>query len=263
MPTLAYIQAKYQTVGAILNGVAAELGIASPVSDPVLSTNPIFIQLVALANQTGQDLLQKHDWQTLQVPYTFTSVAGPGGATFQFYTLPADFYKMIEQTGWNRTSRLPLAGPMTPQITELFVGWVSNQFTIYLGFRQWEDDFMVFPSPNPSGMTIAFEYISRFWLLGTGQTSPTLGPPANYWGLIVNSSDVVRYEPVMFSRALKLRWLTEKGFDTTAANADWEQAFNNIKAADEGAQVLNMARSPLGMRYLDSITNVPPSGFGQ
>jgi len=43
---------------------------------------------------------------------------GPGGddiSTGGTYDLPADFNYMIDQTGWDRTNRVSIGGPLSPK----------------------------------------------------------------------------------------------------------------------------------------------------
>ncbi len=264
VPGLAYIQGTYQTAQQLLSDVGVEIGLpASP--NPFTSTDTNYQQLVIQANLVGKDLLRKWDWQLFQRTHSILTVSTPPPTPSSptYYPMPADYFKYIDQTGWNRTARLPMAGPLTPQAYEWLVGLVSNSFTIYLGFRLWSDVFAIYPSPNPNGQEIAFEYLSRNWVqpvASLGTNPPSVDARTNF---VANNGDVVLYDSVLFGRALKLRWLTDKGFDTTAASDDLQAAFEQAVGPDMGGQKLNLAQAGWGMRYLDAINNVPPSGFGQ
>jgi len=159
----------FDTVGAIINDAAVEVGLAS-VADPFASTDPNFVQLSQLLKSLGRNLRRKHQWTFLQQIYTFNTVAN-----IAQYGFPVDFGSFIDQTGWNRTNRLPLGGPLSPQDYEylkaLLVGIVFNT-----PFRFQQQNFVVYPdTKTPANYVIAFEYISRWWITPTG-TQATSGP---------------------------------------------------------------------------------------
>ena len=61
---------------------------------------------------------------------------------------------------------------------------------------------------------------------------------------------------------MKAAFLAAKGFDSTAADAEFDTAVDNAVGNDSGASKLNLSDNGWGMRYLDALNNVPPSGFG-
>lgn len=257
-PALPWLQSQYQTAGQLINDVAVEVGLSAS-GAPLASQDPNFVQLKVLANLGGRDLVKQHPWQLFQRSYTFVTVSsGPPPPTgLTTYPLPLDYLEGIDQTAWNRTARLPMAGPLLPQGWEWLVGLVSNQFTIYLGFRIWGGVFAVYPSPNPANQTIAYEYQSKNWIQPVGTSDIA---DRNY--LIQNPADLIIFEPNMFTRMLKLRFLDAKGFDTGTAMADFDNAFSSVTGPDSQSPKLNLANTGWGMRYLDALNNVPPSGFG-
>ena len=260
IPALGWLQAQYQQAGQLINDVATEVGLSASTA-PLASTDNNFVQLKTLANLLGRDMLRKYEWELLTRTFTFTTVDTGGGPPdgLTTYPLPNDYFKVINQTAWNRTSRLPMAGPLSAQQWEWLVGLVSNQFTIYLGFRVWGGVFAVFSSPNPANQEIAFEYLSNSWVLPASAPS---GDPDLRTPLIAAAGDLVLFDPILFSRGLKMRFLEAKGFDSSAAAADFENAWEQVVGPDAAAAKLNLSDTSWGLRYLDGWSNVPPSGFG-
>ena len=257
-PNIGWIAAQFPTIATLINNVAVEVGLnASPA--PLASTDPNFVQLIVLANKLGKQLMRRHEWQLLNRTYTFTTnSSGPPTPEVSYYPLPVDFNRIINQTAWNRTSRLPMAGPLTAQGWEWLVGLVSNQYTIYLGFRQWQGTFAVYPSPNPASQTIAFEYQSNSWVqpAGTNTIDQRLQ-------VLTSPGDIPLFDELMFQCGLKAAFLAAKGFDSSSAADEFDAAVDNAIGTDAGAPKLNMSDQGFGMRYLDAMNNVPPSGFGQ
>ncbi len=147
----------FATAGSIINDAAVEVGL-SALADPYASTDQNFTQLCGLLKSLGQDLWRVKQWTQLQQVYTFTTVLNQGR-----YDLPADFGLMIDQTQWNRTNRLPLGGPLSPQEWEYLKAFQTGVvFTVL--FRPMNRQLWLYPdTATPADFVIAFEYVSRFW----------------------------------------------------------------------------------------------------
>jgi hypothetical protein len=70
--------ARYQAAGDLINRAAVSVGL-NKVSDPFASLDPAFVQLVELANQLGEDLLNKYQWEALNKEHLFTTQVGDEG----------------------------------------------------------------------------------------------------------------------------------------------------------------------------------------
>lgn len=240
--------ARYDTAGVIINQVAAEVGLV-PVSDPYVVSDPAFAQLQYLLNSAGQELVIASEWQKLTRRHTIVTAALDTGD----YPLPDDFSRMIDQTGWSPTNRLPLGGPLTPQDWAYITNANLAQQTIYISFRQDQGLIRVLPQPPTPGVTINFEYISRWWVSNPGGTTPEKESCSD-------QNDVVLYEPILIKKFLKLRFLQAKGFDTTAASQEFLGMFEGWTGADMAAPVLSMSRSRK-YPFLDW-RNIPETNFG-
>ena len=100
---------RYATASEIINRASRELGIGIAV-DPFQSQDSNFQQLVGFLTSAGQELIRSYEWPHLTRQHQFTTTP-----SLSFYDLPDDFMAMIDQSGWNRTSRFPLGGPLSPQ----------------------------------------------------------------------------------------------------------------------------------------------------
>jgi hypothetical protein len=127
--------------------------------------------------------------------------------------------------------------------------------TIYVSFRENQGQFWVFPQPPPVGITIVFEYASRNWVLENGI-------PDTYADEVNNSGDIILFEPYLFERLLKTRFLEARGFDSTAALQQYQLAFKSWSGKDKGAPILSAGRNGRTVRYLNPICNTPDTGYG-
>jgi len=148
----------WPTAGEIVNDAATEIGLADK-ADPFNSTDANIIQMCRLLKSTGRELVQARNWTYLRREYTFTTVTGRAN-----YTIPTDFLRMYDQSGWNRTNRLPLGGPLSPQEWQyLKARLVGVVFTVL--FRPMNRLITLYPDTNtPGGYVIAYEYGSTSWV---------------------------------------------------------------------------------------------------
>jgi hypothetical protein len=182
----AQISQRFSSAGDIINDVAAEVGLGT-VGDPYTSTDQNFIQLCRLLKSAGRTLTLDSDWTHLRGEFVFTTVLGQTQ-----YTIPPDFNNMIDQTGWNRTNRLPIGGPLTPQEWQYFkarlVGVVFNVL-----FRQMQQRWFLFPDGGvapawlPSHAYLVNATVSKggnTYICAVAGTSGLVGPSGTSSGIV-------------------------------------------------------------------------------
>jgi hypothetical protein len=243
--------ARQDSANAIINRVALEVGL-TPVSDPVSDPDEAFVQLTGLLTVAGQELVELHPWQVLIDNYSFTTVVP---ADTGIYDLPDDFCYMIEQTGWDKTSNVPLVGPLSSQDWAYLEGRNLVSQTIYASFKQQENKLYLYPQPPPNGLQVSFDYIRRTWCRNTG--SADLDQEE-----IIAGSDVIAFEPILIQKFLKAKFLEAKGFDAGSARLEFENIFNSRTGKDEGAAVLNAAGTSRRFPYIDPLYNVGDTNYG-
>lgn len=171
------------------------------------------------------------------------------------YALPDGFSNIIDQTGWNRSTRLPLGGPVSAQVWQYLKG--RQQGVVFnVLFRPDDDTIKLYPDTDPpGGQNIAFEYTSRYWVAEANTVAPVTDEPTD-------NDDVILFDPLLITRKLKLGWLRNKGFDTSGAQVDYDKVLEVVKNADGTAPILNLR----GGGMFDPLIggqNVPVTGFGQ
>jgi hypothetical protein len=237
-----------ETAGQIINDALVELGL-SAVSDPYADTDPNVAQMCALLKSTGRMLIDD-PWTVLRTEYSFVTVQGTST-----YALPADFDAMLDQTGWNRTNQLPLGGPISAQMWQyLKARQTGVVFTVL--FRPLGDTIYIYPdNPTPGGYTIAFEYQSENWIEVPGI------PTNTFRSYPTESTDIVRLDSNLVSRALKVSWLRAKGFDSSAAYEDYRRVYANARGADSFVPILSL-NGPRVLEPLLGQQNIPITGYG-
>lgn len=241
----------FDTAGNIIRDAGVELGLLSGgyIDNPFDSTNENILLLVRLLKSVGQELVLEREWSWLYKEHIFSTADD-----VTTYALPADFRRMVNQTGWNRTTQFPLAGPLSPQEWQYTKGYGTN-FSISILFRPWQQLFQINPSGDvPPGETIAYEYISSYWVQPTGEAEATLDAPAD-------QEDTLLFPRLLLVRGLKLSFLRARGFDTTSAEADYQRTLDAESSADSPAAVLALDGADEDIPRIDA-SNAPDTGYG-
>jgi len=128
-----------------------------PPDEVVTSTDAQVQLLYQLAIEEGEELSTNGDmdWQVLTQQKIFYTVADP----VQVDAVPDDLDHFIDNSFFNRSTRLQMVGPITPQMWQAIQAQPQlNQ--VYLAFRQRDGAFLITPTPA-AGNEIAYEYVSK------------------------------------------------------------------------------------------------------
>lgn len=207
-----------QAVGEISSDIAVP-------SSVVASNDQTILQMLRLANSTGQDLVRAYPWRRLVTEYTFATVNGT--AT---YDLPADFDRMVPDTHYDRTNDWQNRGPSSSQEWQ----WLNTGLSTVtqLRWRLYLNQIKFYSTPT-TAYTMAYEYVSNYWVLATGAsvTSKTK---------FTEDTDTCVFPDDLMTLGLKYRWYRAKGLDYEEARAEYMAALSACKAQDvpEGAKNL-------------------------
>lgn len=151
MTCLTLVQTAFKRMG-----LSAPTAVAS-------STDPQVMQMLALANEEGQTLAEATNWQALRAQATFTTVAAEQQGLMSVIAPNCKF--IVNDTIWNRSLRMPVFGPLSPQ------SWQQQVAIAVQGpwnmFRIFGDALNFIPNPT-AGETCAFEYVTTNWVSGGG-----------------------------------------------------------------------------------------------
>jgi hypothetical protein len=241
--------ARYSSAADILNRVAVEVGILKT-PDPYSSTDESFIQLQGLLDSAGQEMVELYAWQTLVEKFNLTTKEFDTGT----YDLPDDFSYMIDQTGWDRTNRVAIGGPLSAQDWAYLEGRDLVSQSIYASFRLVDNKFDLYPQPPPIGLEISFEYISRNWVLAEDESTRA--------DVVTGGGEFVLYEPILIIKFLKCKFLEAKGFDPSSARLEFDTMFMSRTGKDKGASILSASNNSRGFPYLHPYYNTGDTGYG-
>lgn len=239
----------WDTVADIVSDAAIELGlVVAPIADPYASTDQNIVQLRQLLKSQGRELVKVRAWTHLQKDFLLTTVPGQTS-----YPLPVDYRATEDQTGWNRTSALPMTGPVSPQAWAQLKA-LPMASAVTLMWRPLNGQVVVTPTPTQA-LTIAFEYLSSYWVRSLGAPAPDKDAPTA-------ATDVVCFEPLLALRALKLAFLKAKKLECSSEQEEYDETLAAVAADDSPAEVLRLGRGKGGLKLLDW-DNVPITGAGK
>jgi hypothetical protein len=232
------------TLLSLVQGAADLLGIHRPTT-VINSTDHQVRQVHALAVEEADELAASFNWQALTVEKTFTTEASAAQST----ALPSDLSRFVSNSFFNRTTRRPVLGPITPQL------WQNIQANpqlnrVVLAFRERDGSFLITPTP-PAGQTIAYEYISDEWA-----TSADGATAREAWTV---DTDLCLLDERLIKLGIRWRWKKTKGLPYAEDYDTYQQQKDIKQARDGGSTILSLTGGTWD--FLGNPT-LPETGFG-
>lgn len=240
------------SAGDILNDVGVEIGL-DPSTDPFASSDATYRQMTYLINVAGRELCLMHPWQVLTyTDYIATDEPASIEGNTAKYDLPTDFLHYHSGSGWNSSDSRPMRGPITEQTWAYLSYGDALTPALDLSFHIRNDKLLITPDPSAVQQDLFLVYQSNLWV-----NSAIL--PQIRSTKCAESADVPFLDALLLGRYLKVKILEAKGFDSSKAQADFNQCFQLRVSKDRGAPTLSAARRRgLGLNGL----NAPDSGYG-
>jgi len=214
------------TLLSMLQDVADEIGVARPTAI-IDSTDQTVRTLLGLANKEGAELAERGPWQELITEETFSTANGT--ASYALSTVGSDYDRMLNDTIWNRTTRRPVGGPLSPQ------GYQADQASgtnyPFGRFRIQGGNIIITPTPT-SVETVAFEYISDQWCQSSGSVGQTAWTADDDTGKISES---------LMADGIIWRWLKRKGFEWEPDERAYQKRVDKALGRSGSAPTLGMA----------------------
>lgn len=200
-----------------------------PVPASVLgNTDTQVQQMLRLLEEEGNDLAQRGDWNALTCEATHVSLAAEDQGALA--TIAANGFRTYKNgTFWDRTNKLPILGPLSD--TEWQTLKAMTQTGPRYHFRVRGGHILINPTPT-AGYTWAFEYVSKYWMLGVDGTT--------YKQYATLDTDTILLQEELVLAGLRWRWKKEKGFDYAEDFDTYEMQVKDALARDGGKATLRM-----------------------
>ena len=201
---------------------------------------------LALLNKVGKKLSAMHDWQVIQKEVTFIS-DGTGSYPRSSVFTDGDFLRYINDTDWDRSNYRKMS-LVTPQEWQVLKSSVVTNVGIIRYYREQSGNILI--TPDESGDTVAFEYISNQWITdSTGVTSKAA---------FTADSDLVKFPEFLMELGLKYELKAGDGLPAAVELKEFEDARDNLVAAETPKRIIGPKYN-----YNTRNPNLPDTGVGQ
>lgn len=203
-------------------------GIPSP-SAITSNQDQQILQIWGLCNETVEDIIDRWSWTDLTQEATFTTLTGRDqGAIATIAGGGAGYRRILNDTIYNRTLRLPLFGPLAaPDWQQRIAVTTTGPFYQY----RLRGGRLLFDPAGVAGQLCAFEYITDRCV------QPTIGTPTTAF---MADTDTFVLDEKLLLAGLRWKWKSEKGLDYSEDFRRYETIGNNMAGRDGTARTLSM-----------------------
>lgn len=233
------------TLLEIVQRFCERTGLGSP-SFVIGSTDSQIIQIKGLVDEVLEDMCSRWTWQDLteEAHFTTNGVEDQGLVTS---IATVGYSRILNNTIYNRTLRLPIYGPMTAsQWQALKALPTTGPFYKY----RIRGGKLLFNPTSANGHQCYFEYASTACVLAadasTRKSSPTV------------DSDTIMFDGPLVVAGLRWKWKSEKGLDYAEELARYEALVNTANGRDATKPELSMSGE--GAEWRPGIL-VPPGNW--
>jgi len=192
------------------------------------TTDKQVTQIKALIEEEGNDLAKRGAWESMVLEASLTTAATESQGAISTIA-PNGFDYIVNQTIWDRTIRLPVAGPLSSQdwqtLKAMFVNGPRYKFRFRGGL------LLVNPTP-PAGSSWYFEYVTKYWI--TDSTGTT------YRNYFAADNDLLLVPDELVIMGLRWRWKKEKGLDYAEDFRTYEMQVKDALGRDGGKRTISM-----------------------
>ena len=219
------------TVLALVQSFCREYGLLVPTALQG-SSDAGALQMRELLQTVGEDIWAQTNWQQCSRKASWLSVAGSAqGAVATLF--PEDMDKIIPQTFWDETAKIPFSGPVSD------FNWQANTAyglaTPYYYYRVAGGQLEV-QSDMPVDHTLSLIYKSRRWISCEGVAKTAYSA----------DTDVTCFSDALMKKGLRAFWLRLKQMPHKYEFQAFEDAKMAEAAANVVAPILQLDRSSHG-----------------
>lgn len=237
----------------IVQTICDEIGLPVPTTT-TSSSNRQVTQMVAFANQTGDDLRDSADWPVLRKTATISVISGTTDYTVELVSGSNTFAcsRIVNETGWDSTNSWYFAGSVND------VEWNALQYSIgSTGLKRcWrttaDGTIEIYPTPDSSGDSLKVSFITSSWARSVAGGALTE---------LAADDDYHLFNDRLFILGTKWRFLHSKGLPFDAEIAEYKATIDRRKAASRPARTVRLG-ARRGRPVLLGTNNIPDTGYG-
>lgn len=220
----------------IVQSVCGSIGLQQP-NSLIGSSDIQTIQLRELLNEEGTELASRSSsgWQALVREASFTTIASEDQGAIKTIIGTVNAYRLIiNETIWNRTTKVPLYGPRTSRVWQ---GFKALTFAGPYGeYRIRGGHLLILPVPA-AGNSCFFEYVTKNWLQSSDASEQR--------SQISHDEDEPLLDDEILRAGVIWRWKQVKGLDYSADFQKYESRVVDALARDGTKARLNLGGDTL------------------
>jgi hypothetical protein len=247
-------------------GQAIAIKAGLPVPTTIVGNTDRTVQAIFQAIKDGsqKDAYRDVDWAVLHLEYTFTTLGS------DYYDMPTDFDRLVNNTIWDRTNGCTLVGPVGPEKWQLYVSGLSGmtgsrRICRIVGQNRVSPQvfkpprLQIYPddssstSPNTAEdpIDVAYEYITTKYIMSGGQNFLKFN---SEW---VTDDDYSLIDDDVIEAAALWRLLRILGMSYSDEREEYNALVLERGSSDGGAETLSLLQND----YMFGV-NIPDTGFG-
>lgn len=215
------------TLLQLVQSFCTRTGLPSP-SFVVASTDAQIIQIRALLEEVCEDICSRWVWTALTEEATFTTLAQEDQGALSSLA-PKGFVRILNETIFDRTLRLPIYGPMGASKWQALKALPTTGPFYKYRIRGGKVIFNPLP---PAGHLCAFEYTSNQIALSSDGLTQRTYPTADDDTFVLDSKYLMA--------GLRWKWKAEKGLPYAEEFTRYENMVNDENGRDGTKPVINM-----------------------
>lgn len=212
----------------------------------ISNSNKATRQALSFVKKVCRELLEMHDWQTLTEEQTFTT---DGSESYAFSTIvtDGDYERPLTETEWDRSNEKKIQIVTAAEWQNLKSG-IITQTGIRRYARARGDNLII--TPDSSGDTLVFEYISSYYAKSSGGTKKAT---------FDDDTDLARFNENLVELGLKAYLKNEYGLPAQVDMDRYYDSAQKLIAQEKPQKVIRPIRD---MHKSQFVTVVPDSGAG-
>lgn len=218
----------------LIQKASKAIGLASPTL-VTSSQDARVLELLVLANDVGDDLMTRYEWQELTRTASFASTGTVAQGTIGTSTIAIGFNRFIDSTFWDSSARLQIASgvelqewraDIAGQISAPPYKSVIINNVLYVGAT----------TAPAAGNVLTFDYITKYWC-----QSPAGVAQSEF----AADDDTVLIPERLFFLSLIWRWKQSKSLAYSEDLETAEQAIERYIGQNVGRRVLYIGGAPI------------------
>ncbi len=247
-------------------GQAIAIKAGLPVPTTVIGNTDRTVQAILQAIKDGsqKDAYRDVDWAVLHLEYTFKTTGA------EYYDMPPDFDRFVNNTIWDRTNGQTLVGPVGPEKWQMYQSGLSGLTGTRRVCRITGQDRVImrpfkpprlqvypdtasatYPNAAEDSIEIAYEYITTNYIMNMGVFGWPLGAE---WK---SDDDYAVIDDDMIEAAALWRLLRILGMSYADEREEYNALVLERGSHDAGAETMSLLQGDAMFNL-----NIPDTGFG-